>query len=54
MVGFLKEGQIGCFREDRLMEESKDVDSILKVRWTDNEFFEARVLFFGRCSVTVK
>ena len=47
MVTFLNEGQVGCFREDKLIGE-KNVGSVVKVRWSDKELFDARVLFFGK------
>lgn len=47
VVTFLNEGQVGCFREDKLIGE-KNVGSVVKVRWSDKELFDARVLFFGK------
>ena len=46
-MAFLSEGQVGCFKEDKLVGD-KTVGSILKVRWSDKELFDARVLFFGK------
>lgn len=43
---------MGCFREDRLVGD-KDVGSILKVRWSEKELFDARVLFFGKLMLYV-
>ena len=47
VVAFLNEGQIGCFKEERLVGDT-NVGSILKVRWSEKETYDARVLFFGK------
>ena len=47
VVAFLNEGQVGCFKEERLVGE-KNVGSILKVQWSEKETYDARVLFFGK------
>ena len=48
---FIEEGQVGCFREERLAGDTT-VGSVVKVRWNEKEWYDARVLFFGKIMIS--